>query len=110
MIIAGLHVPVIPFVDVAGNIAAIDPLQIAAKAVNVGGIFGFIVCVIVCVVAHTPTVGVNVYVPETVLSIVAGLHVPVIAFVDVVGKVEAGDPLQIAASAVKVGVTFGVIV
>ena len=40
-IVAGLHVPFTPLVEVAGNAVAADPLQIAASAVNVGvvGVF-----------------------------------------------------------------------
>ena len=49
----------------------------------------------VVVVAQTPTVGVKVQVPEMVLLIVAGNQLPVIPFVDVVGKVGATDPEQI---------------
>ena len=52
----------------------------------------------------------NVYVPVTVLSTIAGLQLPVIASNDVVGNTGAGDPAQIAAKAVNVGVTFGVTV
>jgi hypothetical protein len=49
-------------------------------------------------------------VPVAVLLTAAGAQVPVIAFVDVVGKTGAGAFAQIAANAVKVGVTFGVTV
>ena len=40
----------------------------------------------------------------------AGDHVPVIPFVEVVGKVLKVTPLQIGLMAVKVGVTLGFIV
>ena len=36
----------------------------------------------------------------------AGVHAPVIPFVDVVGKADNVPPEQIAATGVKVGVTF----
>lgn len=49
---AGDHVPVIPFVDVVGNGANVDPIQIAATGANVGTSFGFTVIVVVAVVAH----------------------------------------------------------
>ena len=52
----------------------------------------------------------NVYVPVIVLSTIAGLQVPVIALVDVVGNTGAAAPLHIAGNAANVGVTFGVIV
>ena len=41
---------------------------------------------------------------------VAGAHVPVIPFVDVVGKVGAVAPEHIAAMALNVGVMFGLTV
>jgi hypothetical protein len=44
---------------------------------------GFTVTLNVVVVAHCPAVGVNVYTPEFWLSIVAGLHVPLMPLVDV---------------------------
>ena len=40
----------------------------------------------------------------------AGDHVPVIPLVDVVGNADNEAPEQIGATAVKVGVTFGVTV
>jgi len=54
--------------------------------------------------AHWPAFGVNVYVPVDVFETVAGLQVPLIPFVDVVGRVGAADPVQIGAMAVNVGV------
>ena len=52
--------PVMPLVDVVGNGANTAPEQMAATAVNVGAMFGLTVIVNVVVVAHCPTVGVNV--------------------------------------------------
>ena len=49
---AGAHVPVIPLVDVNGNVGAAAPLQIAAIGLNVGVMFGLTVTVKVVVVAH----------------------------------------------------------
>ena len=57
---AGLHVPVIPLVDVVGNAAKASPLHIAGTAANVGVTFGFTVIIKVVVVAHCPAVGVKV--------------------------------------------------
>jgi hypothetical protein len=50
------------------------------------------VTVIVVVVPHCPAEGVKVYVedPATAVFIVAGLHVPVILLVEVVGNAGAG--------------------
>jgi hypothetical protein len=42
-----------------------------------------------------------------VLLTVAGFHVPVMPFVDIVGSVGATAPLQIAGTALKVGNTEG---
>jgi hypothetical protein len=61
--------------------------------------------VIVAVVAHRPAVGVKVYSVVTVLFI-AGDQVPVILLLEVVGKADKLAPEQMAATAVKVGVTF----
>jgi hypothetical protein len=49
-------------------------------------------------------------VPLAVLLTVAGLQVPVIPLIDVVGKTGAIAPLHIAGTAANVGVTFGVTV
>jgi hypothetical protein len=59
-IVAGFQVPVTPFVDVAGNAVGAVPLQIGAKAVNVGVVLAVTVCTKVWVVAHKPVFGVNV--------------------------------------------------
>jgi len=57
---AGLHVPVIPLVEVVGNGDNASPVQIGATAEKVGVTFGFTVILNVVVVAHCPAVGVNV--------------------------------------------------
>ena len=57
---AGLHVPVIPLVDVPGNVGAVEPEQNAGIAANVGVTFGVTVTSRVVVVAHCPTAGVKV--------------------------------------------------
>ena len=58
--VAGLHVPLIPLLEVAGSTGAADPLHIGAIAVNVGVILLLTVTVAVVVVAHWPVFGVNV--------------------------------------------------
>ena len=108
--VAGLHVPVIPLLEVVGNTGAVAPEQIGAIASNVGAVVGLTVTSKVIDVAHWPAFGVNVYVAEVVLSIVAGLHVPVILLVDVVGNVGAVAPEHIGAIALNVGTTFGLTV
>ena len=49
---AGAHVPVIPLVDVNGNVGAAAPLHIDAIGLNVGLMFGLTVTLRVAVVAH----------------------------------------------------------
>ena len=57
--IAGLQVPVIPFVDVVGNVGATAPLQSGAIALKVGKTEGLTVTVSEVVEAHCPIAGVN---------------------------------------------------
>ena len=58
----GLHVPLIPLVDVVGNVGTVPPEQIVSVVpkLNVGVTIGLTVTVNVVVVAHNPAVGVNV--------------------------------------------------
>ena len=58
--VAGLHVPLIPLLEVVGKTGAVLPEQIAAIASNVGVMIGLTVIVIVVVEAHCPALGVNV--------------------------------------------------
>ena len=60
LMVAGLQVPVIPLVDVVGNVGAVDPEQKAGIAANVGVTLGVTVTLKVAVVAHCPTPGVKV--------------------------------------------------
>ena len=62
----GFQVPVIPFEDVFGKAGTVPPAQIVSDVpkLNIGTIFGVTVTVNVAVVAHSPAVGVKVYVPE----------------------------------------------
>ena len=99
----------IPLLDVVGSAASTAPEQIAATGVKVGVTFGLTMIVKVVVVAHCPAVGVNVYVVVAVLFN-AGLQLPVMPLVDVVGSAAKAAPEQIGATAVKVGVTFGLTV
>jgi hypothetical protein len=105
--VTGLHVPVIPLLEVVGKTGAVAPLHIAGIAVNVGVVFATTVTVKGTVAKHPALVAVNVYVPLAVLLTVAGFHVPVIPLVDVVGNTGAVAPLHIAGIAAKVGVTEG---
>ena len=60
--IAGLQVPVMPFVEVVGNVGMDAPAQIVelVPKLNEGVIFGLTVTVNVVEVAHCPVPGVNV--------------------------------------------------
>ena len=109
MFIAGAQVPVKPLLEVVGNGANTAPAQIGATAVNVGVILGLTVIVNVVVVAQRPAVGVNVYVVVAALFS-AGAHVPVIPLLDVVGSAVSVAPAHIGATAVNVGVMFGLTV
>jgi hypothetical protein len=62
LIVEGLHVPTIPFVEVVGNAGAVEPEQIlkAAPKLKVDVSIGFTVTLIVTGIAHNPAVGVNV--------------------------------------------------
>jgi hypothetical protein len=109
--VAGLHVPVILFVEVFGNTGTVPPEQIARAVpkLNVGVMFGFTVTVNVAGNAHRPAVGVNVYTPLPVLLTVEGLHVPVMLLVDVFGNAGTVPPSHIlnVVPKLNVGVMFG---
>jgi len=107
----GLHVPVIPLLDVVGNNGTVPPEQMVSVVpkLKVGVMFGFTVTVKVVVVAQSPAVGVNVYTALAVLLTTDGLHVPVIPLLDVVvnnGTVPPGDIVSVVPK-LKVGVMFG---
>lgn len=107
---AGFHVPVIKLFDSVGKIGLVKPEQIGAIAVNVGVTFVATATLIVVPIAHCPVVGVKVYVPETVLLIIVGLHVPVIELLDVKSKIGLVEPEQIWVISVKLGVKIGLTV
>ena len=88
---AGLQVPVIPLVEVVGNTGAVEPTQNAGIAANVGVTWLVMVISIVVVVPHWLASGVKVYVvvPNAVVLIVAGLQLPVIRLLEVVGNTGA---------------------
>ena len=106
---AGLQVPLMPLLDVVGKAASAAPEQITATGVNVGVTFGLTVIDNVVVVAHCPASGVKVYVVVAVLFN-AGLQVPLMPLLDVVGNAANAPPEQIAATGLKVGVTFALTV
>ena len=103
LIVAGLHVPVIPFVDVVDRAGAVLFWQSGPICVKAGVTFGVTVMVSIVVVAHWPAVGVNVYVVVAVLF-KAGVQVPVMPLVDVDGNADKVAPEHIEATALNVGV------
>jgi hypothetical protein len=60
LFMAGLHVPVIPFVEVVGKAGIVAPEQYEPNAAKVGVTPGVILIVSVVEFAHCPAVGVNV--------------------------------------------------
>jgi hypothetical protein len=106
---AGDHVPVIPLLEVVGNADKLAPEQIEFTCVNIGNVDEPTEIVIFAIVAHSPVVGVKVYVVVAVLS-KAGDHVPVIPLLEVVGNAAKVVPEQIEFTCVNVGVTFGLTV
>jgi len=110
LIATGLQVPVMPLFDVNGSEGATELRQSEPNGLNVGVTFGVTVTSTVVDIAHWPAVGVNVYVPLAVLLTTAGDQVPLMPFVDVNGSTAATAPEQIGATAVNVGVTFGLTV
>jgi hypothetical protein len=60
LLIAGLHVPVMPFVEVVGSAGIVAPEQYGPTGANVGVTLGLTVIVSVVVVAQRPAVGVKV--------------------------------------------------
>jgi hypothetical protein len=106
---AGAQLPVKPLLDVVGNGDKVAPEQIGATAVKVGVTFGLTVIVNVVVLAHCPAVGVKVYVVVVVL-LSAGAQLPVKPLLDVVGNGDKVAPEHIGATAVNVGVMFGLTV
>ena len=112
LMVAGLHVPVMPLVEVVGNAGAALFWQSGPIGVNAGVICGSIVMTNGAVVAHWPADGVNVYVvvPGVAVLIVAGLHVPVIPLVEVVGSAGAVEFWQSGPIVLNAGVINGLIV
>ena len=60
LLIAGFHVPVMPFVDVVGNAGILAPLQNGPTELKLGVTLGVMVIVNCAVVAHCPALGVKV--------------------------------------------------
>jgi len=108
---AGLHVPLMPLVDVVGNGLKVAPEQIAGTAVKVGVTFALTVMTIDEVAAHCAGLGVKMYVvvPAVDVLIVAGFQVPNMPLSERVGNAGGVAFWQNGPMAVNVGVTCAVI-
>ena len=89
--VAGLHVPLTPLFDTAGSAGAPEFWHNGPICVNAGVSSVVMVISIVATAAHCPAAAVNVYVvvPMADVLITAGLHVPVMPLLDVVGNAGA---------------------
>ena len=110
LIVAGIHVPLIPLSETAGRVGAVAAEQNVVVKLNAGVTFGVTVTGTLKGVAHCPAVGVNTYVPPVVLIIVAGIHVPPIPLSETAGSAGAVAPEQNVVAKLNVGVAFGVTV
>ena len=112
--VAGLHVPVIPLVDVAGKAGTLLPAQMVSELpkLNAGVTIGLTVTLNVVVVAQIPALGVNVYTPDAWSSTRAGLHVPATPLDDVLGNAGTVPPVHMLSEVpkLKVGMILGVTV
>ena len=88
LLIAGLRVPDIPLLETAGNVK-VPPTHILETCVNVGVNSGLTTTVIEVGAAHCPGAGVKSYriLPAVDVDSPAGLQVPVIPLLDVVGSI-----------------------
>ena len=95
LITAGFQKPVIPFVEVFGNIGIGPTPQMVMLFPNENwaSVLGITVTLITTVVPQVPAAGLNVYVPEFWLSITPGLQLPAMPLLDA-GSAGAGLPWQ----------------
>lgn len=112
--VAGLQLPFTPLSEVEGNAGTDAPEQIesAVPKLNAGMVLGVTVTFRVKGNAHWPAAGVNVYEPEAVLLIEAGLQVPEMPLLDVAGRAGTVALAQTETEVPKVnaGVILGVTV
>ena len=88
--------PLMPFSDVDGSCGAEAFTQNGPIGSNTGIIVLVTTILKVVLVAHWPGYGVNVYVlvPATLVSITAGLHVPVMLLLEMTGNEGAAELMQ----------------
>ena len=110
-IVVGDQVPLIPFGEIAGKGGTTPPLQ-NAKSGKPGKIGSVTSTNKVYVVAHSVGSGVKRYgkIPLTVLSTIAGDHVPGIPLSEVKGKTGTTVFLQNGTTVAKSGPVRGIIV
>ena len=60
LIVAGVHVPVMPLFDVPDSTGGVENWQMVPMVLNTGSTAGFIAMVIDVLLAHCPAIGVNV--------------------------------------------------
>ena len=101
-----------PLVEVVGSAGAVEFWHNGPTGLNAGVICGSIVMINDPLIAHWPADGVKVYVvvPGVAVFIVAGLHVPVMPLLDVVGNAGAILFWQSGPIAVNAGVICGLMV
>ena len=105
LIVAGLQLPEIPFVEIVGNAVAAPPVQIvsAVQKSNAGTTRWLTVSAKLMLLIHSPGCpsGVKLYTAEVWLFIVAGLQVPVTPLSDVDGSAGTSSPEQITSEVPK---------
>ena len=108
--VAGLQVPVIPLLEVAGNAGAVLFRQSGPMASKTGVTEVAMVMDKVAGSAQAPAAGVKVYtvVPTVLVLITAGDQVPAIPLLEVNGNAGAVLLRQISPITSKVGVVAGV--
>ena len=110
--VAGLQVPVMPLLDMAGRAGTAALTHSGPIAVNTGVICTAMVISKAVTTAHCPAAGVKLYVvvPTADVVIVAGFHVPLIPLVDINGNAGAAALRQSEPNGLKMGVISGVTV
>ena len=89
--IAGFQIPVIALTEVVGSSEAVTFAQIGEMKLKLGVIV-FTTTFMVIGVAHRPVLGVKVYDPEVVLLMIAGLQLPFMPLLEVVGRRGSLEP------------------
>ena len=112
LIVAGLHVPVNPFVDLGGKVGGVLNWHSGAIWAKSGLNFEFTVISFVLTQAHCPAFGLKLYidVPGVAVLIDAGFHVPVIPFVDDNGSEGGVLPMHSGPISSMVGMILPMIV